>query len=493
MHTFKDLLSGFNIIKGQNLLDQTVSDITQNSKATKPNSLFIAEKGHKTDGHNYIKEAIQNGAAALLVDNSNMVPETYNGIVAQVKSTRTILSALSAKYFDYPSQKLFCIGITGTNGKTSSTYLIETILKENQIKTGVIGTINNHIDSHVWETNMTTPDPLALQRQLSDFIQYKAKVLAIEVSSHSLDQKRVEGINFDVGVFTNLTHDHLDYHENMENYFQAKAHLFNDLLVHSQKAKTAAFVNGDDPWTTKIQPTTKMPVYTFGKSNKSSIYFILKSMNFFRTRFELHTPWGNADFDVPLTGIYNIYNVMGSVGSCLFQGQNIKKISDALKTFSGVPGRLHMVPNNKRLAVFVDYAHTPDALKNVLIGLNQIRHEKKSQQRIITVFGCGGDRDTAKRPIMANIAEQYSDFSIVTSDNPRSEEPEKIINEINMGFNKKNHASDSDRRSAINRAIEMAKPDDVILIAGKGHETYQIIGTDKFYFNDFETARELLK
>jgi UDP-N-acetylmuramoyl-L-alanyl-D-glutamate--2,6-diaminopimelate ligase len=493
MQTFKDLLAGIKIIQGENLLSQTVNDITQNSKSVGENSLFIAERGTKTDGHNYITEAISNGASALLVEDISKVPADYKGIVAQVDSTRVIVSALSAKYFNYPSQQLFCAGVTGTNGKTSTTYLIESVLNAKKIKTGVIGTINHHIGSRTWETSLTTPDPLSLQRRLNDFIQHDAKALAIEVSSHSLDQRRTEGIEFDVGIFTNLTRDHLDYHQNMENYFQAKARLFNELLQHSSKQKTAAFVNGDDAWSAKIQATSKMQVYTFGKSSNCALYFELRSMDFFRTRFKLHTPWGEAEFNVPLTGIHNVYNVMGSVGACLFQGQSLTDISEALNNFSGVPGRLHMVPNNKRKAVFVDYAHTPDALEHVLLGLNQIRREKKSQQKIITVFGCGGDRDTGKRPLMAAIAEKYSDFSIITSDNPRSEDPGKIIYEIMMGFEKTNYETQPDRKLAISRALEIARHDDVVLIAGKGHETYQIVGKDKFYFNDFEVAQEFLK
>jgi UDP-N-acetylmuramoyl-L-alanyl-D-glutamate--2,6-diaminopimelate ligase len=493
MQTFKELLSEFNIIKGQNLLNNTVKNITQNSKSASIDCLFIAERGTKTDGHNYISEAIKNGATALLLEDPAKVPESFQGIVAQVESTRAILSSLSAKYFYYPSEKLFCVGVTGTNGKTSTTYLIESILNAKNLTTGVIGTINHHIKSHTWETSLTTPDPLSLQSRLNDFIQHQAKALAMEVSSHSLDQKRAQGIEFDVGIFTNLTRDHLDYHENMEKYFTAKARLFTELLQSSKKNKTAAFVNGDDIWASKIQDSKKMQVYSFGKSSKSNIYFELKSMDFFRTHFKLFTPWGDADFSVPLTGIYNIYNIMGSVGACLFQGQNINDIQSALKNFTGVPGRLHMVPNNKRKAVFVDYAHTPDALENVLRGLNQIRREKKSQQQIITVFGCGGDRDSGKRPQMAAIAEKYSDYSIVTSDNPRSEDPSKIIYEILMGFAHKNHITEPDRRLAISKALEIAKHDDVVLIAGKGHETYQIIGKEKYYFNDFEIAQELLK
>jgi UDP-N-acetylmuramoyl-L-alanyl-D-glutamate--2,6-diaminopimelate ligase len=493
MHTFKELLSEFKIISGQNMLEQTVRHITQNSQSATKDSLFIAEKGTNNDGHSFIEEAIKNGAAALLVEDSSKIPTDYNGIIAQVKSTRAILSSLSAKYFNYPSQKLYCIGVTGTNGKTSTTYLIEAILNANQIKTGVIGTINHHIGIRSWETTMTTPDPLSLQSRLNDFIQNEAKALAIEVSSHSLTQGRTAGIEFDVGVFTNLTHDHLDYHENMERYFAAKARLFTEQLQTTCKLKTAAFVNGDDPWTIKIQPTQKMQVFSFGKTTQSAIRFELKSMDFFRTHFRLFTPWGETDFSVPLTGIHNIYNVMGSVGACLFQGHDIKDVSDALKNFSGVPGRLQMVPNNKRKAVFIDYAHSPDALENVLLGLNQIRREKKSLQKIITVFGCGGDRDTGKRPQMAAIAEKYSDFSIVTSDNPRSEDPSKIIYEIIQGFEKTNHITEPDRKIAISKALEMAKSDDVVLIAGKGHETYQLAGKEKYYFNDFEIAQELLK
>lgn len=493
MMTFKDLLADFNIVQGKELLSQPVKGISQNSKNISQDCLFIAERGGKQDGHNFIGEAIKNGAKAVMVEDSNLVPKNFSGIIVAVPSTRSVLSSLSAHFFDYPSEKLFSVGVTGTNGKTSTTYLIETILNSKNINTGVIGTINHHFKSHVWETSMTTPDPLLLQSRLSEFVKMGAKALAIEVSSHSLDQKRVEEIQFDVGIFTNLTRDHLDYHQTMENYFAAKSRFFTELLEKSKKTKVAAFVNGDDSWAKKIAQTEKLRVYTFGQSNKNDIHFELKSMDFFRTQFHLKTPWGNADFNVPLTGIHNVFNVMAATGACLFQGLNLTEVSDALKSFTGVPGRLHMVPNNRRIAVFVDYAHTPDALENVLTGLNKIRSEKKSKQKIITIFGCGGDRDTGKRPEMAAIAEKFSDYCIVTSDNPRTEDPGKILYEITLGFEKINFETESNRKAAIAKAINLAEPNDVILIAGKGHETYQIVGNEKFYFNDFEIAQELLK
>jgi UDP-N-acetylmuramoyl-L-alanyl-D-glutamate--2,6-diaminopimelate ligase len=493
MITFKDLLIEFKVVKGHHLLGKVIKGISRNSKNIGEDCLFIAEKGSKFDGHDFINDAIKNGVLALLVENSDQVPNHFSGIVAVVPSTRSVISTLSAHFFRFPSEQLFSVGVTGTNGKTSITYLVETILNAKNIKTGVIGTINHHLESHIWETSLTTPDPLLLQHRLHDFVTMGAQALAIEVSSHSLHQMRVEDIQFDVGIFTNLTRDHLDYHETMEKYFQAKARLFTVLLERSKKTNVAAFVNGDDPWASKIRATEKLKVFTFGQSAKNDFHFELKSMDFFRTHFLLVTPWGQTEMSIPLIGVHNIFNVMGAVGACLFKGLNLAEICAALKDFKGIPGRLHMVPNNKRKAVFVDYAHTPDALENVLSGLNKIRSDKKSRQKIITVFGCGGDRDTGKRPQMAAIAEKLSDFCIVTSDNPRTEDPSKILYEISFGFEKINFETVPDRKTAIAKALDMATPDDVVLIAGKGHESYQIVGSEKFYFDDFEIAKELLK
>jgi UDP-N-acetylmuramoyl-L-alanyl-D-glutamate--2,6-diaminopimelate ligase len=400
---------------------------------------------------------------------------------------------IAAMHFEFPSEKLFCVGVTGTNGKTSITYLIEHFFNHLKRPTGVIGTINHHVGSRIWPTEMTTPHPIELQQRLHEFLAAGAQTLAIEVSSHALDQKRIAGIEFDVGVFTNLTRDHLDYHSTMKEYFEVKQTFFTEILNQSKKKKVFAIINGDDPWGKKINPGKRAKVWTYGAKN-TDFGFKLKSMNFLGTEFSLDTPLGSAVIKSPLIGTHNIYNVMAAVATGLAGDLELVQLEDLIQSFGGIPGRLQLVPNNKGIAILVDYAHSPDALENVLMSLQKVRRENKTTGKIICLFGCGGDRDKGKRPLMAQVAQKLSDTVIVTSDNPRTEDPLQIINEIKAGFDStlQNPFVEADRAKAITLAIEYAKANDVILIAGKGHEDYQIIGKEKFFFSDFEIARTLL-
>lgn len=470
--------------------------ITAQSKHVCPGFLFIAEKGVSKDGHQFITQAISKGATGLLVEKLELVPCDFKGHVFYCSNTRATSSHLASFFYEKPSEKLFCIGVTGTNGKTSITYLIEHFFNLAQMPTGVVGTINHHLGQKIWPTEMTTPHPIELQGRLRNFLDEGAKTLAIEVSSHALDQNRIASIQFDVGIFTNLTQDHLDYHSTMQKYFQTKERFFSEILPASNKKNLFAIVNDDDPWGKKIVIPNPIQKWTYGKSNNADLNFKLLSMDFSGTIFNINTPYGSLSLKSPLIGVHNIYNVLGSIGAALSSGIQLHKIKPYLLEFEGVPGRLQRVPNASSLSVLIDYAHSPDALENVLSSLQIIRDQSSTRGRIICIFGCGGDRDKGKRPLMAQIAEKYSDIVIVTSDNPRTEDPLVIIDEIKVGFTQANSPKlffEPDRQKAIEKAVNEAKPEDVVLIAGKGHENYQIIGNEKFYFSDYETVRKLIE
>lgn len=340
---------------------------------------------------------------------------------------------------------------------------------------------------------MTTPDPLFLQKRLREFCDHGAKAVVLEVSSHALDQQRVESMPFDSVVFTNLTRDHLDYHGTMEKYFEAKQRLTKEMLDQSSKKNLHAIINGDDSYGKKLLVSSKATKWLYGRSHADLSYHI-DHMDFTLTLFTVKTPRGAIQVSLPMSGEHNVQNAVAAIGVGLSANLSLETCAVALKKFTGVPGRLQSVPNEKSVAVFVDYAHTPDALENVLIALHKIRQNIKSQGKIWTIFGCGGDRDKGKRPMMAAIAEKYSDFTVVTSDNPRTEQPQIIIDDILKGFNHSDKVlSFVDRRIAIKHVISQANQGDVILIAGKGHEDYQILGTTKHHFSDFEEAEEALK
>lgn len=478
-------------------INQTISinfaGLTSNSQSVKPNWLFIAEKGVSQDGHQYIPQAIKQGASGLIVENLEKVPPQYEGVVFFTKNTRNMMPQIASHFFGKPSEKIFCVGVTGTNGKTSLTYLVEHLLNSVNKKTGVIGTINHHLGQKVWPTNLTTPHTTDLQHRLDEFVKLGAKSLAIEVSSHAVDQGRIYGIEFDVGIFTNLTRDHLDYHSSMEEYFKAKEKFFSELLAGSNKKKLYAIINNDDPWGSKIKTPKNVIRWSYG-NNSSDFTFLDIEMDLSGTRFKLNTPFGQTQIKSPLIGLHNIYNVQAATAAALVAEMSLQQIQDALSTFPGIPGRLQRVPTSNGVSVFIDYAHSPDALENVLISIKKLRERLTIKGKIICVFGCGGDRDKGKRPLMAKVAEKHSDIIIITSDNPRTEDPLKILNDIEIGFSKHPEVKiirETRRENAISIAINEAQPNDIILIAGKGHEDYQIIGKDKFYFSDFESVRKL--
>lgn len=462
-------------------------------KTDQQGSVFVAIKGTNTDGHKYIGDAIKAGAIALVVEDTNAVPKDYSGYVYEVPDTRQMLDLLAARFYDYPSQKLFCFGVTGTNGKTSITYLLEHILNAKNKTTGVIGTVNHRVGSRTWENQGTTPDPVTLQSRLNDFVFEGTVAAALEVTSHALDQRRADSVHFNTVIFTNLTHDHLDYHKDMKHYFESKQKLFTDLMWSSLKRPLFAVINIDDEYGRKLKLAEPVLGWTYGQ-NEADFQFKIIKMNFNETEFELKTPLEKMTVKVPLTGVHTIYNVVASLAAGLTSGVTLEQGIKALADFKGIPGRLQKVVHASEKTVFIDYAHTPDALENSLKSLLKVKSEAKLDSKIITVFGCGGDRDKTKRPIMAEIAARLSDYVFLTSDNPRTEEPHSILTEAEKGFPQSftNYTKEVDREKAIQQAIRVASPGDVILIAGKGHEDYQIIGTTKIHFSDYEMAEKYL-
>lgn len=474
-------------------LDYEVHSVCFDTRLVKPHSVFVAIKGVDRDGHDFLNEAIAQGAIALVVENKSNVPVDYPYLVVEMSDTRAALDLLASKFYNYPSQDLFCFGVTGTNGKTSITYILEHILSYYNKPMGVIGTVNHRVGEKVWTSQMTTPDPVTLQSRMREFANEGAVAVAMEVSSHALEQSRVKSVNFNTVIFTNLTLDHLDYHKTMQNYFAAKQKLFTDMMWLTLKFPKFAVINIDDSFGRQLKVADDVIAWTYG-TKESDFQFKILKMDFNETEFELITALDVVKVTLPLTGLHSIYNVVASAVAAISFGLSLEQSFKALKNFSGVPGRLQKVATHTNKTVFVDYAHTPDALENVLSSIRKVRETSKLNSKIITVFGCGGDRDKSKRPLMAKIAQDLSDTVVVTSDNPRTEDPESIMADIVQGLDlkKNNFIQQVDREKAIQQALQQAQDGDVVLIAGKGHEDYQIIGTEKKYFSDFAVAQKYL-
>lgn len=465
-----------------------VSAVVIDSRQVDSKSVFVALQGSKVDSHQFLSQVCGQNPLAVVLESKAQLPASYQGIVVEVTSSRQALDLLASRFNEDPSQKLLMFGVTGTNGKTSCTYMFEHILNLCGFPTGVIGTINHHLRETVWEAATTTPGPLELQHRLNEIRTLGARVVAMEVSSHALDQKRADSVQFNSVLFTNLSRDHLDYHNSMENYFHAKQRLFTDLLWQSSKVPQFAIVNIDDQYGRRLRIAGHANLWTYGKTKKADFQFRILDADFSSTQFVLKTPVGEFKAVLPVCGEHNVYNAVGVVASAAGLGIPVPYSLKALSSFAGVPGRLQPVPNNRGVHVLIDYAHTPDAMENVLKSLAELR----KQNQIITVFGCGGDRDKGKRPQMAKIVDQYSNKIVVTSDNPRNEDPLAIIHDIMEGFSDKKPFIEADRRKAIHSALSMARLGDVVLIAGKGHENYQQIGNDKIPFSDMDVAKEVL-
>ncbi len=480
----KKLLKAFPeiVVHGSKEID--IKGISANSKSIGPGYLFIAKKGLIYDGVRFISDAIAAGASAVLSDLYDPfckhIVQLIHPRVAQVEAK------LAQVYYDHSDRELFLVGITGTNGKTTTSYLIKYLLDKLDMPTGLIGTIERIVGHHVFPSNQTTPDVITNYRLFHEMKTQGCQACVMEVSSHALDQGRVSGVEYDVAIFTNLTQDHLDYHHDMERYAAAKAQLFT--LESSNKARFAktAVVNADSPWYSRMVQECKGTVLTYGIDSPCDLRAEQVQLSHDGAKMVVSYQGKQVFFHSPLIGRFNIYNCLAAIATGLVRGFPLEAILKILTHFPKVPGRLERVPNAKKIPIFVDYAHTDDALKNVLETLKEVK-----TGRLITVFGCGGDRDQGKRPKMGAIAEELSDVAIVTSDNPRQEDPEEIIRQVLSGFARPADAMVIvDRKEAIHAATEMASPSDIILIAGKGHETYQIFSHQTINFDDRLVAEE---
>lgn len=469
------------IVKGSREVE--ITGLCSDSRCVSPGNLFVAKRGINNDGAQFIPEAVNAGAAAILTDLYD--PSLRNIPQILASNVQKAEANLAAEYYMHPDKELFLIGVTGTNGKTTSTYMAKQLLDMLNSPCGLIGTIECIIGETRYRSSLTTPDILTNYKLMREMVAKGCKAAAMEVSSHGLEMDRVENINFDTGIFTNLSPEHLDYHLTMDSYAQAKRKLFEQ-LGKSEK-NSAAVINWDDAYAPFMAEKCDVPVLSYGVFSRSDLQ--ARDIKFRISGIEGCLVHKNtqAPFYLPLLGMHNIYNFLAAAAACLTAGYSIEEIASLAKELKPVRGRLEQVSNLLGLQIFVDFAHKDVALRTVLEALRA-----SCKGRVITVFGCGGNRDRLKRPRMARVSEELSDITIVTSDNPRNEPPEQIIQEILTGFSSlDNVIVQVDRRQAIAQAIELAGPEDVILIAGKGHEDQQIFAHTTIPFDDRLVAREI--
>ncbi|MGL5316044.1 MAG: UDP-N-acetylmuramoyl-L-alanyl-D-glutamate--2,6-diaminopimelate ligase [Peptostreptococcaceae bacterium] len=477
-----DVIQGLDVLSIKENSDIEITNIQYDSRKVTEGTLFICVKGFNVDGHNFIQKAIEQGAKAFLVQDEVEI-DGYTFV--KVEDTRKAMAKVAHNFFEKPSTKMDVIGVTGTNGKTSITTFLSEILSANDKKVGLVGTIKIFDGDNEVESSSTTPESADLQRYFDNMVKNGCDYCAMEVSSHSLVLNRVEETEFKIGLFTNLTPDHLDFHKDLDDYRDAKEKLFH-------KTTVANIINIDDNGGSKIYENIKglkTPAYTYGIDNEADFRASNIKMDARGVAYTLTTPTYTEEIFVPVPGKFTVYNTLAVIAACYMLNIPKEVVINGLKNTGGVAGRFETISNDKGISVIVDYAHTPDALENILNTAKEF-----AKGNIITVFGCGGDRDKTKRPLMGGIAQRLSDIAIVTSDNPRTEEPNAIIKDILKGLEttKENYKVVVDRKEAIEQAIKMAKKDDVVIIAGKGHENYQIIGKVKHHFDDKEIANECL-
>jgi UDP-N-acetylmuramoyl-L-alanyl-D-glutamate--2,6-diaminopimelate ligase len=482
-------------------LDREVRDIAHDSRKVHDGSLFVAVRGFHSDGHRFVSQAVRQGAVAVVSEEGIALEDGSHVLFIRVPDSRRALAQIAAAFYGHPSRKLELVGITGTNGKTTTTYLVKSIIEAAGSRAGLIGTIDYRIGERIYPAPNTTPESLDLQRLLAEMVGLGAKYCVMEVSSHALTLGRTEECSFAVAAFTNLTQDHLDFHRDMESYFRAKLLLFAGLAPDA-----TAVVNWDDNRSAEIIRNTKARVITFGLLDRADI----RPSGVVRhgidgLSFDVTTPSGTVAVRSPLVGRHNIYNILTAVGIGTALGFPGDIIARGIGSMKAVPGRMEKVDEGQPFGVVVDYAHTEDALVRLLEAVREV-----ARGRVITVFGCGGDRDRTKRPKMGAVAVKGSDLVIVTSDNPRTEDPRAIIREIEEGMRgsgirisgtnshfvepgKTPYLVVPDRNVAINAAIGMANPGDVVVLAGKGHEDYQVLGDKKVHFDDREEARKAIR
>ncbi|HOM01202.1 MAG TPA: UDP-N-acetylmuramoyl-L-alanyl-D-glutamate--2,6-diaminopimelate ligase [Acetivibrio sp.] len=475
----KDLVKGLNVVELEGDMDVEINDIAYDSRKAKAGSLFVCIEGFKADGHKFIPQAIENGTRAFLVQKDVDVPD--DATVVKVEDTRYALASVADAFFGHPSSRFNLVGITGTKGKTTTTYMIKSILEAFGQKVGLIGTISNMIGHEVLPTDRTTPESYDLQELFSEMVQKNVNSVVMEVSSHALELHRVSCCEYDIGVFTNLSRDHLDFHKTFDNYLNAKTKLFGMCKK--------GLINIDNEFGPKVVDSAKCEVYTMGIDNKADLRAVDIVHHSDSVNFTVVSPWFAGDIKVNIPGKFSVYNALAAIGSCALMGVPFEYIKKGLENVT-VPGRAEVLDVKKDYTVMIDYAHSPDSLENILTTVKAY-----APGRVVCVFGCGGDRDKTKRPIMGRISGEIADFTVITSDNPRTEDPEAIIRDIEEGIKKTEglYTTITDRREAIKYALANAKPKDIILLAGKGHETYIILKDKTIHFDEREVVRDILK
>ncbi|MES2570279.1 MAG: UDP-N-acetylmuramoyl-L-alanyl-D-glutamate--2,6-diaminopimelate ligase [Verrucomicrobiota bacterium] len=467
-------------------VDRDITSIAYDSRRVQPGALFVALKGEKADGSQFIAQAVERGAAAIVSEHGQL-RTTATSVV--VPNARLALADLAAAFFQHPARHLKIAGVTGTNGKTTTAFLIKHICDHMLLRCGLLGTVRYEIGERILPAARTTPESLDLQDLLWQMRSAGCKAAAMEVSSHAISQGRIRGVEFDAAIFTNLTQDHLDYHGTMDAYFEAKAALFTGLAAQSKK-KGRAIVNSDDRFGAQLinRLRGEVPLTTFGVGVHADFRASNVRTDFHGSSYQLDAGGRSYLVRLPLIGMFNVYNSLAAIAGANAIGADIRSAVLALANASAVPGRLQAVPAQRQFRVFVDYAHTDDALLNVIKTCRELQ-----PKRVIVVFGCGGNRDKTKRPRMGAVVDEYADFGIVTSDNPRKEDPAAIIEDIKPGMKRGRYEVVLDRREAIFRAIALAQPRDIILIAGKGHENTQEFADHTVPFDDVAVATQALE
>ena len=477
------LINKENILDIKGSLDIEIDNVAYDSRHIDGNSVFVAIKGFKVDGHDFLEQAIKKGAKAIVVEEDVDFDDV---VIIKVENARYALAEISANFYDNPSSKFDLIGITGTNAKTTTTYLVQSIFETVKRRTGIVGTIGNIIDGKLFKTENTTPQSLELQETFDKMVKAEVDSCIMEVSSHALDLDRVSFSDFQVGLYTNLSVEHLDFHKNLENYFEAKLKLFYMTTKYN-------VINIDDEYGKKIIEKIKdlkTPLLTYGINDKADIYATNIVYHLDGVDFKLHTPKGEVDIKMNIPGEFSVYNGLAAASCAYVYDISLEDIKNGLQTIEGVKGRFEVVTTDEDFVVIIDFAHTPDALEKVLQSVKDF-----AKGRVVVVFGAGGDRDSSKRAPMGEAVGKYADFSVVTSDNPRTEDPEKIIEDVLVGTKAvtDNYVAITDRKEAIRYAIENKMENDIILLTGKGHETYIILGEEKFPFDEREIVKDILK
>lgn len=468
----------FEILQGS--LEVEINKLEYDSRNIGPQDVFLCIKGYETDGHKYAEIAAEKGARVIVCQDE--VKLKNNCTVIKVEDSRKALAIMGSNFYGNPKNKLKLIGVTGTNGKTTSTFMLKSILETADFKVGVIGTIANYIGDKKLDTSRTTPESLELHKLFKEMVDSSVDYCVMEVSSHSLFLSRVYGLEFSQGVFTNLTRDHLDFHKTFQNYYESKLILFNN--------SCNSIINMDHEYGKRIMEDIQGRKITFSIENKADVKGSNLEMDSRGVEFDLEYKDTITHINLKIPGKYNVENALGSAAACLSEGISMDLVKAGLESMLCVPGRCEIVNqgHNRDYEIILDYAHTPDGLENILKTAREF-----TKGRLISIFGCGGDRDKTKRPIMGEIGTNLSDISIITSDNPRTEEPNQIIKDILSGVKKDNYLMVENRRDAIKKGIEIARKGDVIVIAGKGHEDYQILKTGKIHFDEREVIKEILE